>query len=157
MSILVTGGRGNTSSGLSAILHEAKVPFVVASRSKDESSPYQQAQFDWSDESTYKPLLQSTPFRAAYLIPPPMSDMVERTKAFIDVACSQGVKRFVLLSASAVEAGGPAHGQIHEYIMSLNVEYAVLRPSWFQRKLIVSRCSSTLTESREHWRTVVSS
>ena len=134
MSILVTGGRGNTSSGLSALLHEANVPFVVASRSNDESSPYQQAQFDWSDESTYKPLLQSTPFKAAYLIPPPTSDMVERTKAFIDVACSQGVKRFVLLSASVIEASGPAHGQIHEYLTSLDVEYAVLRPTWFQRK-----------------------
>ena len=29
---------------ISALLHEAKVPFVVASRSKDESSAYQQAQ-----------------------------------------------------------------------------------------------------------------
>ncbi len=135
MSILVTGGRGNTSSGLCALLHEAKVPFVVASRSKDESSPYQQAQFDWLDESTYEPLLQSTLFNAVYLIPPPTVDMVERTKAFIVVALSQGVRRFVLLSSSAVEAGGPAHGQIHEYLISQDVEFAVLRPSWFQRGL----------------------
>ena len=132
MSILVTGGRGNTSSRLSALLHEAKVPFVVASRSTDDSLPYQQVHFDWLDESTYKPVLAAAPFKAAYLIPPPSADIVERTKAFIDVARSEGVKRFVLLSGSPIEAGGFAHGQVHQYLISLGVEYTVLRPSWFQ-------------------------
>jgi festuclavine dehydrogenase len=34
-------------------------------------------------------------------------------KAFIDVARTKGVKRFVLLSASVFEAGGLAMGQVH--------------------------------------------
>jgi festuclavine dehydrogenase len=132
MSILVTGGRGKTSSRLSALLHEAKIPFVVASRSKDASSPYQQTYFDWSSEKTYEPLLQSTSFKAAYLVPPPTGDLVERMKAFIDLARSYQVKRFVLLSASVLEAGGPGQGQIHQYLLTLGVEYTILRPSWFQ-------------------------
>ena len=136
MSILVTGGRGNTASPLSALLNDVKVPFVVASRSKDPSSTYQQAHFDWQDESTYGTLLKSTPIKAAYLVGPPSNDFVGRMKAFIDIARRHGVKRFVLLSGSPVEAGGPGQGQVHEYLMTLGVEYTVLRPSWFQREIL---------------------
>ena len=143
MSILVTGGRGKTSSRLSALLHDAEIPFVVASRSQDTTSPYQQAHFDWSDENTYRKLLESTPIRAAYLVPPPTSDLVDRLRDFIDQARSHGVNRFVLLSASPLEAGGPAQGQIHDYLLSLDVEYVVLRPTWFQgeySRLTVGLC-----------------
>ena len=55
-------------------------------------------------------------------------DMLTPTKAFVSYALEKGVKRFVLLSASLAECGGPApHGQVHEYIKSLGVEYGVLR------------------------------
>ncbi|KAJ7880911.1 hypothetical protein B0H13DRAFT_2050068 [Mycena leptocephala] len=44
---------------------------------------------------------------------------------------TKGVKRFVFMSASVIEAGGPMMGQVHEYLRSLTVEYCVLRPTWF--------------------------
>ena len=62
-----------------------------------------------------------------YLVPPQTPEMFPPTKSFVDYAIAKGVKRFVLLSASSIECGGPAHGKIHEYISSLNVDYAVLR------------------------------
>ncbi|KAM7208108.1 hypothetical protein V8F20_001654 [Naviculisporaceae sp. PSN 640] len=48
-----------------------------------------------------------------------------------------GVRRFVLQSASCIEPGGPAMGKVHGYFRELGsrgeIEWAVLRPSWFQQ------------------------
>lgn len=52
------------------------------------------------------------------------------------------MKRFVLLSASPFERGGPSLGQVHDYLAELGekggkeeggkgIEWAVLRPTWF--------------------------
>ncbi len=63
-----------------------------------------------------------------------MGAMGERGIRFVDVARSQGVRRFVLLSASIIEQGGEAMGKTHEYLASLRgIEYSVLRPTWFMR------------------------
>ncbi|AEO66121.1 uncharacterized protein THITE_2143750 [Thermothielavioides terrestris NRRL 8126] len=80
--------------------------------------------------------------RAAYLIAPPGAlDADRRLADFIDLARARGVRRFVLQSASALEPGGPAMGRAHAYLSELagkggegkgGVEWAVLRPSWFQ-------------------------
>jgi hypothetical protein len=52
-------------------------------------------------------------------------------KAFINLATEKGVRRFVLLSASLLDVGdGPIMAQVSQYIASLGVEWAVLRPSW---------------------------
>jgi festuclavine dehydrogenase len=52
-------------------------------------------------------------------------------KAFINLATKKGVRRFVLLSASLLDVGdGPIMAQVSQYIASLGVEWAVLRPSW---------------------------
>lgn len=136
MSILVTGGRGKTASRLSSLLHEAQVPFMVASRSKDVSSPYQQVHFDWSDEASYQKVFENTPIKAVYLLPTALGDMVDRAKIFIDVGKAHGVKRFVTMSSSGQEPGSPMHGQIHEYVMKTGLEWTVLRPSWFMGQLI---------------------
>lgn len=56
-------------------------------------------------------------------------------KTFIDLAMQKGVKRFVLLSASLLDVGdGPMMGKVSKYVTSLNVEYAILRPTWFMGK-----------------------
>lgn len=55
---------------------------------------------------------------------------------FVDFARERGVRRFILQSASAIEAGGPAMGKVHSYLEELGakgeVEWGVVRPSWFQ-------------------------
>lgn len=132
MSILVTGGRGKTSSRLSTLLHEASIPFVVASRSNDTSSPYKQVRFDWSDETTWGTTLESTQIRAVYLVPMPSENMVKDVNGFIDLARARGVKRFVLVSSSGQERGSGLHGLVHDHLATIGVEYAVLRPTWFQ-------------------------
>ncbi len=67
-------------------------------------------------------------------------------KKFIDLAKHNGVTRFVLLSSSALEAGGPAHGKVHEYLVGLGVEYAVLRPTWFMENFSEEQRAKTIRE-----------
>ncbi|GAB0138828.1 agroclavine dehydrogenase [Epichloe bromicola] len=138
MTILLTGGRGKTASHIASLLQAAKVPFIVASRSSNpsSSSPYYQNSFDWLDEKTYgdalTPKESMQPISTVWLVPPPIFDLAPPMIKFVDFASRRGVKRFVLLSASTIEKGGPAMGQVHEHLASLGgIEYAVLRPTWF--------------------------
>jgi festuclavine dehydrogenase len=88
--------------------------------------------FDWNDVSTHpNPFNAVGKIDAVYLVFEALNDALQVVKPFIDLAKEKGVKRFVLLSASAIERGGPTLGQVHEYIANLGVEYTVLRPSWF--------------------------
>ncbi|KAH8599569.1 agroclavine dehydrogenase [Bisporella sp. PMI_857] len=139
MTILLLGGRGTTSSRIAPLLHAANIPFLVASRSTSSSSPYTQAQFDYQDEKTYTNILMNAPAKnglqpvsMVWLVPPPIFDLAPPMIKFVNSALESGVKRFVLLSASEIEKGGPAMGQVHEHLDSLEgVDYAVLRPTWF--------------------------
>ena len=132
MSILLLGGRGKTSIKIARLLEESRTPFALASRSKSETCPYQQVEFEWSKMGTYiVPFESVSPsIKAIYIVMPP-DGSVDPVKTFINLARSRGVNRFVLLSSSAIEAGGPAHGQVHQHLVDLEVEYAVLRPTWF--------------------------
>jgi festuclavine dehydrogenase len=138
MSILLLGGRGKTASRIAELVHAANLPFLVASRSISPSSPYKQAHFDWLDEKTYEnPSLKASaekmePISTVWLVPPPIVDLAPPMIKFIEFSRPRGVRRFVLLSASTIEKGGPAMGQVHEHLASLKgIEYAVMRPTWF--------------------------
>lgn len=138
MTTLLLGGRGKTASRISWLLHAANISFLIASRSTSASSPFTQATFDWLDEESYaNPFIKTThegiaPITTAYLVPPPIFDLAPPMVKFVDYARNRGVKRFVLLSASTIEKGGPAMGQVHEHLAGLTgIEYAVLRPTWF--------------------------
>lgn len=143
MTTLLLGGRGKTASRIASMLHEAGLSFLVASRSTTSSVPYCQAHFDWTNEETYGTPFSVVdtehmrPITSVYLVPPPIFDLAPPMLRFVDFALRHGVMRFVLLSASTVEKGGPAMGQVHEYLCSLGtgIEYAVLRPTWFMGKL----------------------
>lgn len=141
MTILVLCARGKTGSRLCSLLKAADISFLAAMRSPSASSNHPNCHFDWMDSTTYEnPFsvssdLNMTAISAVYLIHPPATDaMGLRLNNFIDVARSNGVRRFVLLSASNIEKGGPAMGKAHEYLAGLReIEYAVLRPTWFMR------------------------
>ncbi|KAI2641174.1 putative ergot alkaloid A [Xylaria nigripes] len=156
MTILLLGGRGKTSSRLAALIHAANLPFIVASRSTSPTSPYHQAQYDWTQDDTFKnPFIKATnegmkPISAVYLVPPPFFDLAPPMVRFVDFAREQGVKRFVLLSASTIEKGGPAMGQVHEYLASLgDVEYAVLRPTWFMENFSLPEMPQAISINKE--------
>jgi festuclavine dehydrogenase len=144
MSILLTGGIGKTSSRIASLLLERGIPTILTSR-RAEGTQYSGTfvgrivKFDWLDESTFEnpftfasALGPEGRIKAIYLVMPPFrADSFSVVKPFIDLAVSKGVKRFVLMSVLATEKGMLGHGKVHEYLVDLGVEYAILRPSWF--------------------------
>lgn len=137
MAILLTGGTGKTSSRTARILQAAGKQVILASRNPSSSAPTptsQSVKFDWTDPSTYENAFTTSfgKIESAYLLSPARTvEVFPVMKAFIDFLVEKGVRRLVFMSASTVEAGGPAVGKVHEYIVGLGVDYAVVRPSWF--------------------------
>jgi len=141
MTILLLGGTGRTSTQIAGLLDRASIAYILASRSSKE------CKFDWLDESTYdNPFSKNAGITSVYLIAPAVTDIFTPMKKFIDLAKHNGVTRFVLLSSSALEAGGPAHGKVHEYLVGLGVEYAVLRPTWFMDNFSEEQRAKTIRE-----------
>jgi nucleoside-diphosphate-sugar epimerase len=133
MTILITGGRGKTSSQLANLLAQAEISFIHASHTPSVINENgQQCHFDWLDQTTWaNSIPQNSDVHAVYLVGPPLLDTVAPMKSFIEFAKARGVRRFVLLSASVVPMGGPAMGQVHAFLATLGVDYTVLRPTWF--------------------------
>lgn len=139
MTILLTGGNGRTGSSVARRLHEAKIPFLVLSRSGSAPAPYAGCRFDLHDKSTYAiPFTQSSEVKAIYIV---LGLAVTDAKAqpvrdFIDFARGKGVKRFVALSMSNANLGERVTGAVHQYLTELPVEYVALRPTtWFMGTL----------------------
>ncbi|KAF8646470.1 hypothetical protein AX16_007206 [Volvariella volvacea WC 439] len=141
MTILITGGTGKTGSRLSKLLHDAGHSVLVASRSGKSPSPgIHGVKFDWFDTTTFtNPFtevekLGISPIDRIYLVTAVSEpDTLKIMKPLIELGVEKGVNRFVLLSASALEAGHPTMGKVHEYLIQREpkVDYIVLRPSWF--------------------------
>ena len=142
--ILLGGGTGKVASRISERLQAESIPVLVASRAgltPDNCAHASGVPFNWLDAATYtNPFVHPWAMRAGgvreiFIVAPPVLDMAPPMKAFIDMAVEKGVRRLVLLSASSIEEGGPAMGQIHAYLREVaadgDIEWAVLRPSWF--------------------------
>lgn len=142
MTILILGGRGKTASRLTALLDEAKVPFIVGSSSDSPKDRHRFTKFNWFERHTWESPFAHVEMHgldaisSVYLVGPPIMDLAPPMIEFVDLARSHGVQRFVLLSASNIEKGGEAMGQVHAYLDGLSqVEYVALRPTWFMGKL----------------------
>ncbi|KAF8882042.1 hypothetical protein CPB84DRAFT_1686897 [Gymnopilus junonius] len=132
MTILITGGTGKTGIPLAKIAHTANYPVLLASRSGNAPEPFKGVKFDWFDQKTFEnPFTADPKIDRIYLIAPTDVNPFPIVKPFIDLAVSKGIKRFVLLTASQIEAGGPIGGKIHKYLIDIGVEFTVLRPTWF--------------------------
>lgn len=145
-TILVTGGTGKTGGRVAERLIEMGYGARVASRSGETRLAGAEAvKFDWMDERTYSqsldgvsgiylvaPLMEADPY-------PVMSDLVHR-------ALEQGVKRFVLLSSSLLEEGGPAMGAVHKLLKEVAPEWSVLRPSWFMQNFSMGQHLPTIRD-----------
>lgn len=131
---LVIGATGTTgrrvTAGLTADGHRVK----AAGRSATPMEGAQAVRFDWNEPATWDEALAGVD--RAYLVPPiGSSDPAAVMLPFLRQARAAGVHRAVLLSSSAIPAGGPAVGQVHEELPGLFERWAVLRPSWFMQNL----------------------
>lgn len=123
--ILVTGGTGKTGGALAKLLDEAGAPYRIAARNT-------QVPFDWTVPDTWTTALSDV--RAIYLVAPmAVDDPYSRMIEFLKVAKAQGVRRFVLLSMALLPAGGPAHGQVHQWLIDNTDDWAVLCPAAFMQ------------------------
>lgn len=138
MTILLTGGTGRTGSAIAQRLHQAKIPFLILSRSGAAPAPYEGCRFDWADKSTFEiPFAQSPNVEAIYLVLSlgVIDPKAQAARDFIDFARGKGVKRFVMLSMSNADVGERVTGAVHEYLLELPVEYVILRPTWYMGML----------------------
>ncbi|MFD6180690.1 NAD(P)H-binding protein [Streptomyces goshikiensis] len=129
---LVIGASGTTGRRLVARLAAAGHRVTAAGRSATAVDGARAVRFDWDDPDTYGDALAGAD--RVYLIPPlGSSDPAAVMLPFLRRARAGGVRRAVLLSSSAIPAGGPAVGRVHQALPDLFDEWAVLRPSWFMQ------------------------
>ncbi|MFI9756713.1 NAD(P)H-binding protein [Streptomyces sp. NPDC051963] len=129
---LVIGATGTTGSRLVSRLAARGHRVSAASRRPTAVDGARPVRFDWYDSTTYADALRGAD--RVYLVPPLGSAEPGTTvPPFLEQARAAGVRRAVLLSSSAVPAGGPATGEIHLALPGLFDEWAVLRPSWFMQ------------------------
>lgn len=128
-TILVTGGTGKTGSRVAEQLRARKIAPRIGTRSPQTGND---VHFDWKDPSTFADVFENT--AAAYLVAP--ADTVDSLGAMqpgLEAALGFGTRRFVLLSASSLEEGGPMMGAVHGWLRANAPEWAVLRPAWFMQ------------------------
>jgi ergot alkaloid biosynthesis protein len=143
--VLVTGGTGKTGARLSARLRQAGWSALSASRSSQASGEIRSAAFDWYDPRGHDAALQGV--ERIYLVAPVgANDPIEVMAPFIERAIAKGARRFVLLSSSLIEEGGPAMGAVHALLRRSAPEWAVLRPSWFMENFSVGQHAATIRD-----------
>ena len=124
---LIIGARGKTGSRLAAHLAGMGVPIRPASRTADRPG---EVRFDWAYPETFVTAFEG--IHAAYLVAPTdRTDHADVMVPAIERALAMGVRRFVLLSASSLAAGGPMMGAVHAVLRDVAPEWCVLRPTWF--------------------------
>jgi len=135
-AVLLLGGTGKVASLIAPLLYRARIPVLLASRSGDAVEGYHGVHFDWEDAQTYEnPWKEAPSIKAVFIVCPPAVDVLPIVQPFVELARAKGVTRFVLLSASSIPEGGLAMGTVHAYLKTLNMEWAVLQPTWFMQNL----------------------
>ncbi|MDT0612960.1 NmrA family NAD(P)-binding protein [Streptomyces lancefieldiae] len=129
---LVIGATGTTGSRTAAQLTAAGHRVKAASRRATPVPGAEPVPFDWYDPATHAAALDGAD--RVYLLPPlGDADPAAVMLPFLRQARTAGVHRAVLLSSSAIPAGGPAVGAVHRALPDLFEQWAVLRPSWFMQ------------------------
>jgi festuclavine dehydrogenase len=140
MAVLITGGSGKTARHLKDFLRTASVSFVLTSRRGPAGAPDGFADktviFDMLDESTF-----SNPFEfdfpngiqinSLYLIAPECEDPIPALDSFIKYSVKHGVKKVIMLAGSTAEISDSYVKEMWRHLKHMNVEYCVLRPTWF--------------------------
>lgn len=120
-SAVVIGGTGKTGARVAQRLTVEGIPNRIASRASGTL-------FDWNDQTTWQPAMSGV--EAAYvtyapdLAVPGSSTHIEE---FAELAYSEGVRRMVLLSGR----GEPAAQKAEQVLADSDLEWAVVRASWF--------------------------
>ncbi|MFE7073471.1 NmrA family NAD(P)-binding protein [Streptomyces sp. NPDC057620] len=130
--VLVLGATGTTGGRVVSRLAGEGHRVKAAGRRATPVDGAEAVRFDWYDPATYAGALDGAD--RVYLVAPlDSATPADVMLPFLRQARASGVRRAVLLSSSAIPAGGPAVGQVHQALPGLFDEWAVLRPSWFMQ------------------------
>ncbi|WP_432460722.1 ergot alkaloid biosynthesis protein [Agarivorans sp. QJM3NY_25] len=128
-NVLVLGGKGKTGRYVVEKLTNLGVSHRIATRSPQQPN---EVAFDWMQAELATAAFKDT--RALYIVAPTnSSEHGTLMLPILEQAIVQGVQRFVLLSASSLQAGGPMMGEVHAWLIKHAPEWAVLRPTWFMQ------------------------
>lgn len=126
--ILVIGGKGTTGRRVVERLGPVGAEGIIGTRRP--TAPRDRL-FDWQDPSSVTAFDGCS---AAYVVAPTdRTDHLDAMRPLLKGAMARGVRRFVLLSSSLLERGGPMMGEVHAWLADTAPEWAVLRPSWFMQ------------------------
>lgn len=135
--VLVTGASGKTGRSLVSQLEQAGVAYRAATRGAERP-------FDWTDPATWEPALDGV--AAIYLVAPPtVDDPYSKMIKFLRLA-AQAPRRLVFLGMASLPAGGPAHGQVHQWLKDNSDDWAVVAPSAFMQNFAEGSHLATIRE-----------
>lgn len=144
-NILVTGASGKTGRAVVETLADWGMVPRIAARNSVGDMPGDYIAFDWMSPDTHAAALAN--IDAVYIVAPTLVlDPVPAVSGFIEKAMAFGIKRFVLLSSSAIPQGGPAMGQIHQLLSDKAEQWAVLQPSWFMQNFTEGHHGDSIRE-----------
>jgi uncharacterized protein YbjT (DUF2867 family) len=139
--VLVTGGKGKTGRRVASRLTATGVDVAIGTRTPDGP---QDRRFDWADLSSGSAFDGCD---AVYLVAPTdRTDHLAVMQPLLEEAVGRGVRRFVLLSSSLLERGGPMMGEVHAWLAKSAPDWAVLRPSWFMQNFSEGTHAATIRE-----------
>ncbi|WP_163784628.1 NmrA family NAD(P)-binding protein [Myxococcus vastator] len=147
--VLVIGAAGNTGRSIVHRLTELGVPVRAATRGgKMTDNSAEPVRFDWADEASHDTALAGVD--RMYLIAPGLvDDPSPLMLPFIERALKRGVRRAVLLSASAIPEGAAGLGAVHHALRERMPEWTVLQPSWFMQNFAAPRHHHAASIQRE--------
>lgn len=126
--VLITGGKGKTGRRVASRLAAMGIDVAIGTRTPDGP---RHRRFDWADPSSASAFDGCD---AVYLVAPTdRTDHLAVMQPLLQEAMGRGVRRFVLLSSSRLEPGGPMMGEVHAWLAKSASAWAVLRPSWFMQ------------------------
>ena len=139
--ILVIGGKGTTGQRVVQHLDGIGAEVAISTRKPSDA---QDRYFDWGDPAS---IAAFDGCSAAYLVAPTdRIDHLDVMRPLLEGAVERGVRRFVLLSSSLLERGGPMMGGVHGWLADNAPEWAVLRPSWFMQNFSHGPHAQTIRE-----------
>lgn len=145
LQTLVIGGKGKTGRSVVKKLKERNIDCLAGTRSpKIKGDIY----FDWMDQERAVHAFKNVD-RVYIIAPTNSTDHQAIVLPILESAKSLGVKRFVLLSASSLQMGGPMMGKIHEWVAKNTLEWSVLRPTWFMQNFSEQQHHPTIRDERK--------
>ncbi|MAU43878.1 MAG: ergot alkaloid biosynthesis protein [Yangia sp.] len=139
--VLVIGGKGTTGQRVVRRLEATGAKVAIGTRRPTDP---RDRSFDWADPASVAAFDGCS---AAYVVAPTdRTDHLDVMRPLLEGAMACGVRRFVLLSSSLLERGGPMMGAVHDWLAGTAPEWAVLRPSWFMQNFSEGPHARTIRE-----------